>query len=196
MNQQFRRPTLSRTTQAAEGLERRRWSVAEIEAMVAAGIVEEDERFELIGGEVVPMSPKGIRHELLKVALNRFWAKRAPDDIMFAGETTFRMSDDTYVEPDFVFYRRAEGLAGLKPQTALLAVEVADSSLGYDLGRKARLYAAFAVRELWVMNAVSLITTIHRRPGIEGYTEVREVAGTEPLAPDFAPGLSVTLETL
>ena len=49
------------TTRAAEGMPRRPWRRAEIEAMVAAGIVEEDERFELIGGEVVPMSPKGAQ---------------------------------------------------------------------------------------------------------------------------------------
>ena len=54
------------TTQAAEGLPRRPWTVAEIEAAVAAGIIDEDERFELLGGEVVPMSPKGARHELVK----------------------------------------------------------------------------------------------------------------------------------
>ena len=49
-----------RTTQAAEGMLRRRFTVEELEAMVAAGILGEDERIELIGGEVVPMSPKAI----------------------------------------------------------------------------------------------------------------------------------------
>jgi hypothetical protein len=52
-----------RVTSAAEGLPRRRFTVAEVEAMVAAGVMEEDERVELIGGELVPMSPKGMRHE-------------------------------------------------------------------------------------------------------------------------------------
>ena len=49
----------ARVTSAAEGLPRRRFTVAEVEAMVAAGVMEEDERVELIGGELVPMSPKG-----------------------------------------------------------------------------------------------------------------------------------------
>ena len=49
----------ARVTMAAEGLPRRRFTVAEVEAMVAAGVMEEDERVELIGGELVPMSPKG-----------------------------------------------------------------------------------------------------------------------------------------
>ena len=51
--------SVARVTSAAEGLPRRRFTVAEVEAMVAAGVMEEDERVELIGGELVPMSPKG-----------------------------------------------------------------------------------------------------------------------------------------
>ena len=65
-------------TRAAEGLDRRRFTVAEIEAMVAAGVMEEGERNELIGGELVPMSPKGNRHEVLKSELNMLWCRAAP----------------------------------------------------------------------------------------------------------------------
>jgi Uma2 family endonuclease len=80
MNTHFRPPDLPLTTNAAEGLERRRWSVAEIEAMAEAGFFEENERFELIGGEIVLMSPKGNGHELLKGSLARYWAKRLRDE--------------------------------------------------------------------------------------------------------------------
>ena len=59
MNEQLRPHPLPAATQAAEGLPRRRFTVAEIRGMVAGGIIAEDERFELIGGEVVPKSPKG-----------------------------------------------------------------------------------------------------------------------------------------
>jgi Uma2 family endonuclease len=62
------RPESRMTTTAAEGLPRRRFTVAELEQMVAAGILDEDERVELIGGEIVPMSPKGNQHEIVKIA--------------------------------------------------------------------------------------------------------------------------------
>ena len=75
--------------------------------MVAAGVMEEDERVELIGGELVPMSPKGNHHEVVKVALPRRWYRIAPDDLDLAPETTFRLSEDTYLEPDVVIYPRA-----------------------------------------------------------------------------------------
>jgi Uma2 family endonuclease len=197
MNELLRDPVLmpspERTTQAAEGLLRWRWTVAEIEAMTEAGILHEHDRFELIGGELVPMHAKGFRHELLKEALNRYWIKRLPDDIRLIPETTFRMSEDTFLEPDFAFYRRSDGLRNLSPDTALLVVEVSDSTLWFDRGRKARLYAAFGVRELWVIDAERLVTLLFREPGPEGYRQRTEVPGAEPLTPSFATGLCVRL---
>ena len=75
--------------------------------------MEEDERVELIGGELVPMSPKGNQHEVVKIALLRRWYRIAPDDFDLAPETTFRLSEDTYLEPDVVIYPRASGIRGL-----------------------------------------------------------------------------------
>src|SRR3954453_12463775 len=92
------------TTNAAEGLPRRRFTVAELEAMTAAGILEEDERIELIGGDIVVMSEKGFPHEVLKNALNLHWCRRRPDYLRHAIATTFRLARDTYLEPDFVFF--------------------------------------------------------------------------------------------
>jgi Uma2 family endonuclease len=104
--------TLEPATQEAEGLPRRRFTVAELEAMVAAGILDEDERIELIGGEVVPMSPKGNHHEILKGALLEYWIERLPKRFRMIPEITFRLSSDTYLEPDFIFFDRAAGVAG------------------------------------------------------------------------------------
>lgn len=154
MNQSFRSPALSATTQAAEGVPRKRWSVAEIEEATRLGVFDEDERFELIGGEIVPMAPKSLPHEQIRAALNLWFVLQSPEMVRVAGSTTFRLSEDSFVEPDFVFFRKSDGLAALRPRTALLAVEVADSSLRWDLGRKALIYAQFGVPELWVIDAV------------------------------------------
>ncbi len=184
------------TTTAAEGLPRRRFTVAELEQMAAAGILLEDERIELIGGEVVPMSPKGNRHEVLKIALNVYWARRLPRNLQFATETTFRLTPDTYLEPDFVFYPTTAGIKGLDASTTLLVVEVSDSSLSYDLGRKAALYAGFGIKELWVVDAVKLTTRIHRDPTPTGYSAILDLPPDARLVPEFDPALSVTLGDL
>jgi len=186
-------PNLQPTTTAAEGLPRRRFTVAELERMTAAGILHEDERIELIGGEIVPMAPKGYRHELLKGALTVYWARVLPPEVMFITETTFRLTEDTYLEPDFVLYPRAVGLRGLNAETALLVVEVSDSSLGYDLGRKALFYAGFGIKELWVIDAVNLKTRVYRDPVPEGYGYKDDLGPNDRLVPQAVPALAVKL---
>jgi Uma2 family endonuclease len=177
----------ARVTSAAEGLPRRRFTVAEVEAMVAAGVMEEDERVELIGGELVPMSPKGNHHEVVKIALLRRWYRVASDDLDLAPETTFRLSEDTYLEPDVVVYPSALEPKDLTGPNVLLVVEIADSSRRYDMGRKAKLYAGFDVRELWVIDAVKLTARIFREPEAGGYRETRDFASAERIVPLFAP---------
>ena len=177
----------ARVTSAAEGLPRRRFTVAEVEAMVAAGVMEEDERVELIGGELVPMSPKGNHHEVVKTALLARWYRATPDDVLLTPETTFRLSEDTYLEPDVVIYPRASGLRGLTGANVLLVVEIANSSLRYDIGRKAALYASFGIRELWVIDAVRLTTRVFREPGPDGYHSAQDFGPADQLVPLFAP---------
>jgi Uma2 family endonuclease len=176
-----------RVTSAAEGLPRRRFTVAEVEAMVAAGVMDEDERVELIGGELVPMSPKGNHHEIVKTALLRRWFRAAPAEIELTPETTFRLSEDTYLEPDVVVYPRTSGLRGLTGANVLLVVEIADSSLRYDTGRKAALYASFGIRELWVIDAVRLTTRMFRDPAADGYRSARDFGPADRLTPQIAP---------
>ena len=187
---------LDRTTQAAEGMPRRRFTVEELEAMVAAGILDEDERIELIGGEVVPMSPKGNHHEVLKHVLIHHWARRVPSNITFTTETTFRLTPDTYLEPDFIFFDSALSLKDLNPGNALFVAEIADSSFAYDIGRKAALYASFGIPELWVIHAVRLETRIHRKPSLTGYQAMLDLPPDQLLVPACAEELAVTLSAL
>jgi Uma2 family endonuclease len=180
--------SVARVTSAAEGLPRRRFTVAEVEAMVAAGVMEEDERVELIGGELVPMSPKGNHHEVLKAALLRRWYRASPDEFGLVPETTFRLSEDTYLEPDVVIYPRTSGIRGLSANNVILVVEIADSSLPYDVGRKAALYASFGIRELWVIDGVRLTTRIFREPTADGYRNTQDFGPADQLTPLIAPG--------
>jgi len=177
----------ARVTTAAEGLPRRRFTVAEVEAMVAAGVMDEDERVELIGGELVPMSPKGNHHEVVKAALLDRWIRARTEEVRLAPETTFRLSEDTYLEPDVVIFPRATGIPGLTAANALLVVEIADSSLRYDVGRKAQLYASFGVRELWVIDAVNLTARVFRDPAPDGYRQSRDASASDRLTPLIAP---------
>ncbi|WP_274628100.1 Uma2 family endonuclease [Arvimicrobium flavum] len=184
------------TTQAADGMPRRAWTVAEIEAMVRAGIIGEDERFELIGGEVVPMLPKGGRHEMVKIELNRHFQRSVADDLSIAPETTLRLDDTSFLEPDFCVFPRSIFPGDMRGYHVLLAIEVADTSLFYDLGRKRGVYAAFGIPEVWVIDANTLVTHVHRQLGPNGYADILEMSSTDTLTATRAPSVSMCLEQL
>jgi Uma2 family endonuclease len=197
MNEHLRPFPLAGTTQAAEGLPRRRWSVAEIEAMVAKGIILEDERFELIGGEVVPMSPKGARHEVVKAALQQTWFPRiVGSPLSLITETTLYVAKDEFFEPDFLFWPRSVALKDVTATSALLIVEVADTSLRYDLGTKALIYARLGLPELWVINAQTLETRVHLGPSASGYASAIDQPAGARLVPQAVPELAITLAEL
>ena len=163
--------------------------------MVAAGILREDERLELIGGELVPMPAKGIRHEVVKRALLRHWMPLLAQGLEPLVETTLRLSDDAYVEPDLLLVPAAQPLNGLTAADCLLAVEIADGSLAFDLDVKAALYDAAGLPELWVIDARRLSTVVvSRRTG--PWARAGRRGPTQRLIPRPAPAAAVTLAQL
>ena len=196
MNEIFLSPFGRPGTQAAEGLPRWRWTVEEIERIAATGIFNEQDRFELIGGEIVPMSPKGIRHERLRNMLDYRWTKMAPDIVMIAGESQFNLDVDTFVNPDILVHPMAIHTDKLRGPEALLLVEVAESSLIYDTKIKLPMYASHGVPEYWIINAVTLETTICRQPSGQNYAVATEFSADDRLVPSLVPELAITLKTL
>jgi Uma2 family endonuclease len=181
---------------AHQGLPRHPFTVADVERMVEAGILAEDDRVELIDGDLVTMSPKGIRHEILRYALARWWNRRLPERFGVLVETTLRLSETAYVEPDLLVFDHGSGLRALSGPGVLLAVEVSDTSLAYDLGRKPALYASHGVRELWVIDANRLETHVHRDPGDGRYASVVIHDAGALLAPVRAPDAALRLADL
>jgi Uma2 family endonuclease len=196
MNELSRPHNPRATTQAAEGVPRLRWTLAEFERLTELGIFTEDDRIELIGGELVPMSPKGNRHENIKTELLNWFGRRLPENARIAVELGWRPNDETYLEPDLLIYGAGNRAPVVSPANVHLAVEVAASSLDYDRGHKAKIYAALGVRDYWVIDAVSLTTRVYRGPSQGGYLGVTDVAATEMLTPMLVASLSLRLADL
>ena len=167
-------------TRAAEGFDRRSFTVAEILCMQDAGIVSEDENFELIEGEIVPI---GI-------------ARALPNRLWLGVESTIYLSADTFVELDLVIYPKGIKLENVKGSDILLAIEVAVTSLAYDRGLKAPLYARHGVNELWVIDAERRRTFIHSGPGSAGWRTIFERGREEALTVPALPGFSVQLGSI
>lgn len=186
-------------TTAAEGFPRRAFTVDDISRMIEAGIIGEDEKFELIEGEIVMMASKGIAHERIKSALNIAIVRALPDHLTMGVEVTLRLTDTIMLEPDIavfpkeLFKKSSTGFARLDPGEASLVIEVAVSSLAYDKGLKARLYARHRVREFWVIDASERVTWVHTGPSGDGWSSVVERGPQDTLTASALPGFSVRL---
>jgi len=177
-------------------LQPKRWTLAEFERLAELGIFTEADRIELIGGELVPMSPKGNRHEIVCAALHNWLRRNLPGYIDYHPEPGWRADAANYFEPDFLVGPAGFNRTSIRPGDVLLLIEVAHSSLAFDTTTKASRYASLGVREYWVVNAVSLATRVHRGPSAAGYAEVKTVPASEPLTALLLPSLALTLADL
>lgn len=197
MNEHVRQSFPRPATQGAEGLPRWRWTVDDLDRMVGVGLLHETDRVELIEGEIVPMSPKGARHEDVRDELSDWLSLNLPKHSKVSTELGWRPRTDAYHEPDLLIYKRGRRPGSrLPPADVLLLIEVADSSLGYDLGTKARQYAGLGVREYWVVEAGSLVTHVHLEPSPSGYGRMVPVPATTALIPTLLPDMSLQLAAL
>ncbi len=183
-------------TRAAEGFDRRSFTVQEVLRMQEAGILSDDENFELIEGEIVPMQAKTHIHELIKSSLGLGLARALPENLWLGFESTIYLSKDTFVEPDLVIYPKGITLEEVKGTDIVLAIEVALTGLAYDRGLKAQIYARHGVRELWVIDAKQRRAHIHSKPKAGAWDSIVERGPREVLTCAALPGFSATLGTI
>ena len=107
-----------------------------------------------------------------------------------------RLDKDSFVEPDFCVFRRGLDLRLLDGEAVLLAVEVADTSLAYDLGRKIGISCRLWRARGLVINATTLVTRVHRARAPSGYSEMTDLTYLQCLTPALVPELAVRLADL
>ena len=195
MNELSRHPRMRPTTQAAEGVPRLRWTLEEFERLGELGIFTEDDRIELIGGELVPMSPKGNRHEVIRGAILNWLRRELPTQYDLHVEPGWRVGGN-YCEPDFLIGPLGCNPTSVSPENVVLLVEVAHWSLRFDTTIKASMYASLGAREYWVVNARTLVTRVHRDPSPRGYGSVVDIGASEILTPLIVPSLALKLDDL
>lgn len=190
------RPDIQTPSPLPADVLRRRWTVADLRRLEDAGILGFEERVELIAGEIITRAPKGVRHEVLRNELILHFADRRPRNVKFAEEPPLTLDDHYEPEPDIILFPAELRVHQVRGGNVILVIEIADSSLKWDTVTKAQVYAAFGVREYWVVNARTLDTTVHREPGKDGYGVIRTFAGGEEIAPVLVPQLAVRMADL
>jgi Uma2 family endonuclease len=187
---------------AAEGFPRRAFTVEDIRRMIDAGVIREDERFELIEGDIVVMAPNRVAHDRVKSGVVAAFARAVPDHVFLGVASTLQLAENILVEPDIALVARSiydadpKSFARPRPEDVLLLVEVAVSSLSYDRDMKARLYARHGIREFWVIDANERITWVHTGPSGEGWSSVSERGPSDTLTTSALPGLAIQLHQI
>jgi len=157
---------------------RRAFGVDDVRRMIEAGVLAEDESIELVEGEIVVMAAKSYAHERIKNALVQALVKAAPADIEIGVEMTIEFAPDILLEPDIAAIRTSTmrrsdaNFVTVDQGGCLLLIEIAATSLGFDKGRKALLYAKLGVQEYWVVDVNEHVTWIHGGPSESGWGSI------------------------
>jgi Uma2 family endonuclease len=175
-------------------LARYRFTVDDYYRLAQAGILGEDDRVELIEGEIVMMTPIGSPHAACVTGMTRLLVSRLGDSALVRVQLPVRLDDHSEPEPDICLARlRADLYAGSHPGPAdvLLLIEISDSSLAYDRGVKVPLYARSGIEAVWIVDVGQRVVHAYSGPSAEGYLERRTSRGGDRLG---IPGTDMTVD--
>jgi Uma2 family endonuclease len=173
-----------------------RFTVDEYHRMGEAGVLHEDDRVELLDGQIVQMTPIGIRHAACVNRLNALIIGLAGTQATVSIQNPLILGEHEEPQPDVAVLRyRADGYQTGHPRAldTLLVVEVADTSLAYDRDVKVPRYARAGVPEVWLVDLAADRIEVYRQPAAERYADVRAASRGEMLSPLHFP--TVTLAT-
>jgi Uma2 family endonuclease len=160
------------------------------------GAFGEHDSFELIGGEIVPMSPSSRRHEIIREELAEMLRCLADQSIRIVEEPQFNLADDTYTKPDLLVRPHTIRTPDLRGPDVFLVVEIAHTSLKKATGFKVAPYASFGIREYWVVDASDLSVRQYRDPRDGQYATCVDVEAGQSIAPFLLAHLAVRLANL
>jgi Uma2 family endonuclease len=163
---------------------------AEYDRLVDSGLLA-DARVELLLGSLITRSPQGARHAEVVSRLAERLIRELPAHVLTRVQSPLALTDDSEPEPDIAVVHRDDYTAS-HPTTAVLVIEVADTTLLKDRGIKAALYATAGVAEYWLVNLNDGLLEVHRHPAAGRYAQAESVTGSSIAAPEAFPTLRIS----
>ncbi|HUT11175.1 MAG TPA: Uma2 family endonuclease [Thermoguttaceae bacterium] len=172
------------------------FSLAQYELMVESGAFDgpHHQRIEFIRGEIREMTPIGIRHGAVVDRVTRLSTQLLPPHraVVRIQGTLRAPALESAPEPDVLWLVPKDYFQGHpEPEDVLLLIEVAESSLTYDTGEKARLYAEAGIADYWVVDLVEDCVEVFRDPQPSGYRSRRTHRGDEEIRPLAFPDVAL-----
>jgi Uma2 family endonuclease len=169
----------------------RRISVDEYYKMAEVGILKPDERVELIDGEIVQMSPIGIRHMRCVNRFTKKLAKAVPDDIVVSVQNPIRLSENDEPQPDIVIARDVGGDEPFGPKDVILVIEVAETTDDFDRKVKVPRYAEEGIAEVWLANLPEETIETFGEPKNGAYTVACVYHAGDTIRPRLLPSVGI-----
>ena len=173
----------------------RRFTVAEYLALGEAGILAKEERIELLDGEIIQMAPIGNRHMNSVDWLADLMREAVGGRAMVRVQGSIQLDDASAPQPDIAVIRRRSinDIRPVLPSDVYLLVEVADSSLEFDLGEKLARYAAAGIPEVWVANLRDGELVVNTEPAGATYANIRAIPMDGTISPQAFPDAALVV---
>ena len=178
---------------------RRRFTVDEYHRMGEAGILNEDDRVELIRGEIVQMSPIGTRHAACVARLNEMLVGRLRGRAVVWPQNPLVVLPDSEPQPDIILLRHRTDFYAAelpRPDDVALLVEIADTSLRYDRRVKGPLFAEAGIRDYWIVDLGGDAMEVYRDPAASDFRAVERVGGGGTVTPLLFPDISLAVDQM
>lgn len=178
---------------------RRRFTADEYQRMGKTGILSENDRVELIEGDVVVKMTIGSRHNACVDRTNRAMVMGAAEKAIVRPQGSCRLNLFSEPEPDLVLLRPQDDFYASRlpgPADMMLVVEIADSSIAYDRDVKARLYAESGVPEYWLADLNDNLLICFTRPEGAAYRQIQQYQRGQSIAPQLLPECSIPVDVL
>ena len=175
------------------------WTVNAYYHAYEAGVFEDPQRLELIHGRIIRKMPQNAPHASLRRRLSRRLRGSMEPPFLVMEESPLRLALDGEPVPDLFIVTGVEGDYERRHPTqedAVLVVEVSNTTVAFDLGEKALLYAQAGIADYWVVLVNESAIVRHRTPTPEGYQDVTRLAGDDTLSPLAAPEAAWTVNAL
>lgn len=152
----------------------KKFTIDKYEKMIDCGILTEQDKVELIKGEIIEMSPIGLKHIATVIRLTNILPSLFGEKTLISVQNSIQLNDDSQPEPDVVCLKNRSDFYETKrptPEDILLLIEVSDSSLKYDQEIKLPLYAESGVNEVWLVNLNNDTLEVYKKPHNKTYQQ-------------------------
>ncbi len=171
-------------------IQRKTFTTEEYQRMAETGILKEEDRVELINGEIISMAAIGSFHAACVNRLNQLFTRAFRDSAVTAIQNPVTISKTSEPEPDLALLKPRPDFYAANhptPEDVYLIIEVADTSVEYDRGFKLPLYARAAIKEVWIVDLHKACIEAHSNPSERGYRMIRKFYRGDVIAPPSFP---------